>query len=102
MPGFAHNLVGIGGFCDEDCTVTYTKTDVTIYDPSGVAIVRGWREPPPSELWRMSVVAEGEEVPKPRMVPGSKTVSLAAFSAYDLPSVAALVRYFHAAAGYPV
>ncbi|KAL7550948.1 hypothetical protein ACHAWF_018143 [Thalassiosira exigua] len=31
-----------------------------------------------------------------------ETASLAAFSAYDLPSVAALVRYFHAAAGYPV
>ena len=29
-------------------------------------------------------------------------VSLAAFSAYDLPSVEALVRYFHAAAGYTV
>jgi hypothetical protein len=28
--------------------------------------------------------------------------SLAAFSAYDLPSVNALVRYFHAAAGFPV
>eukprot|EP00957_Ditylum_brightwellii_P029408 2223112-Ditylum_brightwellii.AAC.1 len=28
--------------------------------------------------------------------------SLAVFSAYDLPSVDALVRYFHAAAGFPV
>ena len=28
--------------------------------------------------------------------------SLAAFSAYNLPSVDALVRYFHAAAGFPV
>ena len=34
MPGFAHNLVGIGGFCDKDCSVTYTKTDVTIYGPN--------------------------------------------------------------------
>ena len=29
-------------------------------------------------------------------------VSLNAFSAYDLPSVRALVLFFHAAAGYPV
>ena len=28
--------------------------------------------------------------------------SMYAFSAYDLPSVEALVKYFHAAAGYPV
>ena len=32
----------------------------------------------------------------------TSTASLAAFSAYDLPSVEALVQYFHAAAGYPV
>ena len=25
-----------------------------------------------------------------------------AYSAYELPSVAALIRYFHGAAGYPV
>ena len=25
MPGFAHNLVGIGEFCDRDCMVKYTK-----------------------------------------------------------------------------
>ena len=34
--------------------------------------------------------------------PGVTTTSLKAYSAYDLPSVEALVRYFHAAAGYPV
>ena len=28
--------------------------------------------------------------------------TLKAYSAYDLPSVEALIRYFHAAAGYPV
>ena len=28
--------------------------------------------------------------------------TLETYSAYDLPSVEALIRYFHAAAGYPV
>ena len=28
--------------------------------------------------------------------------TLAAYSAYDLPRVAALIRYFHVLAGYPV
>ena len=32
----------------------------------------------------------------------AKQATLAAYSAYDLPSVAALIRYFHAPAGYPV
>ena len=31
-----------------------------------------------------------------------KTTTLQAFSAYDIPSVEALIRYFHAAEGFPV
>ena len=31
-----------------------------------------------------------------------KTTTLQSFSDYDLPSVEALIRYFHAAAGFPV
>ena len=33
---------------------------------------------------------------------GSNKTTLQVYSAYDLPSVAALISYFHAAAGYPV
>ena len=32
----------------------------------------------------------------------AKQATLAAYSVYDLPSVAALIRYFHLAAGHPV
>ena len=34
--------------------------------------------------------------------PNDQQSTLKAFSAYDLPSVEALIRYFHAAAGFPV
>ena len=36
------------------------------------------------------------------MPPTANMATLEAYSAYDLPSVAALIRYFHVAAGYPV
>ena len=45
MPTFSHNLMGICQFCDADCTVQYTKTDVTIFDPEGDPLVKGWRDP---------------------------------------------------------
>ena len=32
----------------------------------------------------------------------AKQDTLAAYIAYDLPIIAALIRYFHAVAGYPV
>lgn len=99
MPTFTHNLVGIGTFCDKDCSVTYAKKDVIIYDLAGNPIVEGWREPPTSGLWRMSLVPEGEAI---KTRPGAKTISLETFSAYDLPLVEALMKFLHAAPGYPV
>ena len=34
--------------------------------------------------------------------PNAQQSTLKAFSSYDLPSVEALIRYFHAAVGFPV
>ena len=36
------------------------------------------------------------------IIPNAQQSTLKAFSAYDMPSVEALIRYFHAAAGFPV
>ena len=91
MPGFRHNLVGISKWCDDDCTVKYTKKDVTIYNLQGVPIVRGWRESPPSKLWCMALVPEENQNIEDHE---DKTAPLSAFSAYDLPSVEALVSFF--------
>ena len=50
----------------------------------------------------MSLLPNAEKVTTETNYPGVTTTSLAAYSAYDLPSVEALVRYFHATTGYPV
>ena len=100
MPSFTHNLMGISQFCDADCMVQYTKKEVTIFNPRGEPLVKGWRDPK-TKLWRIAIVS-GEEQQTFWGDPGGEVVSLDAFSAYDLPSVEALVRFFHAAAGYPV
>ena len=50
----------------------------------------------------MSLLLNAEKVTTEANSPGVTITSLMAYSAYDLPSVEALVRYFHAAAGYPV
>ena len=44
MPSFDHTLVGIGSFYDDDCTVTFDKDAVTIYDPPGCPIITDCRE----------------------------------------------------------
>ena len=59
----------------------------------------GGESPPPSKLWRMALVPGDKHVMEDHE---GKTVPLSAFSAYDLSSVEALVRFCHATAGYPV
>lgn len=101
MPSFAHNLLGIGKLCDAGCKVLFTEVDFTAFDKNNNPILRGWCEQTGAKLWRISL---RDEIQLPLSHPtGEETkTTLAAYSAYDLPSVEALVRYFHAAAGFPV
>ena len=101
MPYFSHTLVGIGSFCDDDCTVTFDKDEVTIADPAGRPIITSCSESKGACLRRINLVHQ--EDPEPPIVPGKDADQelIDAFSAYELPSSESLVFYFHAAAGFP-
>ena len=100
MPYFHHTLICIAPIYDVECKVTFTKQNVIIYDQEGSPILTGWRERTGASLWRIALTPTPEELPT---MPNSLDyTNLKAYSAYDLPSVEALVRYFHAAAGFPV
>ena len=105
MPGFQHSLLGIAPFCDKDCRVEFTKHTVVIYDPDGKPMLSGWREIDDCgnpKLWRVSLLPDEADLPPVATAPDLQETTLDAFSAYDLPSVQALVLYFHATAGFPV
>ena len=100
MPGFRHTLIGVGPLCDADCTVTFTSAAVVVRDPHGNPVPTGWREQSGLRLWRIALQTDKTTLPS---IPyGSNKTTLQAYSAYDIPSVASLIFYFHAAAGYPV
>ena len=99
MPGFHHNLLGIGGFFNEYYKVLFTKTSSTIFDKKWEPVITGWRENNGPKLWNISFLPNNNDSPGQNQV--EKTM-LGVYSAYDLPSVTSLVQYFHAAAGYPV
>ena len=44
MPSFTKKLVGVGPIYNADCTVLFTKKDVTVFSPGGKSIPTGWRE----------------------------------------------------------
>ena len=102
IKGFHENLVGIGPICDAKYSVLFTEDDVRIISPNGQVVLNGWRETTGHKLWRMSLLPSENDLRPFSGTHDVSTASLAAFSAYDLPSVNALVRYFHAAAGFPV
>ena len=100
MPGFQHNLICVGSLCDADCTVTFTHAAVIVRDARGTPVLTGWREHSGPRLWRIALQPGKSNLPK--MPHNENRTTLEAYSAYNLPSVEALIRYFHAAAGYPV
>ena len=62
-------------------------------------MLTGWREASGSILWIISLQPGDSNLPS--MTNDTNMDTLAAYSAYYLPIVSALIRYFHAAAGYP-
>ena len=99
-----HSLLGIGIMCDKDCRVLFAKRRVVIYNKCGKPFLTGLRELTGAKLWSVSLQSELDDV-KPCLPNDANPIqetTLEAYSAYKLPSVEALVRYFHAAAGYPV
>ena len=68
---------------------------VTNFDKKGGAVIIGWRDKNGPKLWNISLLPNEDDSPGRNQ---SEQTTLVVYRAYDLPYVAALVRYFHAAA----
>ena len=99
MPGFKHALIGVGPLFDADCTVTFTRAAVIVRDSQGSPVLTGWREQYGPHLWRIDL--QPGESNLTNMPHDTNRITLKAYSAYDIPSVRVLIRYFHTATGYP-
>ena len=99
MPGFCHTLIGVGPIYYAYCTVKFTRESVIVRYQQGTPVLTGWSEDSGSILWRISL--QPWESNLPSMPHDKNMATLAAYSAYDLPSVSALIRYFHVVEGYP-
>ena len=100
MPVSRHTLIGVGPPCDADCTVTFIREAVIVRNQQGMPVLTRWYEASGKQLWRISL--QPGEANLPIMPHNATLATLAAYNAYDLPIVLALIRYFRAAEGYPV
>ena len=62
----------------------------------------GWQEAEGPRLCRMSLLPDADRVPDIATSPEAQRSTFETFSAHNLPSIEGLVRYFHAAACFPV
>ena len=99
MPSFTNTLIGAGPICDANCTVVFEQKDVTVLLLEGKPIQRGWRENKLPRLCRLAIKTNDRSI---NDYTTKNQKRPAAHSAYDLPSVESLVRYMHAAVGFPV
>ena len=76
------------------------EQSIVVYKPQQWPFITGWREHIGTKLWRIALLPPPSNLSTPPT--GTTRASLQAFSAYDLRSLEALVRYFHAASGFPV
>ena len=145
MPSFPHTLVGLGPFADQGCQIIFTNKDVSVHNPQGVCILKGWREETGARLWRFPLKAPPACVVPPMAPPTPPLPPVATLSIHpsrgldafdnanqacsvmylhgceqylalaaqftkptfdprslDLPSVGALVGFYHACLGFPV
>ena len=100
MPGFQHSLLDIGKLFDEDFTVLFKKHSIQVFNPDGDTILNGKSDPSGPYLWRFSLLPKNIDAPPAAPLTTAKTA--AAFRADKIPSVEALLRFYHASAGFPV
>ena len=85
---------------DADCAVIFMREAVIVRDNQGRLLLTGWRDATWPRLWRIALLPGESNLPS--MPNNVKQATLEAYRAYYLPSITALIRYLHAAAGYPV
>jgi len=120
VPGTQNNLISTNKFALEDYIKIFDKEEVNVYNANDVkiqttrgAILRGWRVPSEG-LWRFPLVPNAAEICNlntqtailkhhPHVVLARKPPPKAEGinNVYELKTKPELIRYYHAAAGFP-
>ena len=58
MPGFKNSLISIRKLCDAECTATFDKNKLTVYDNTGAIVLSGTREQAGAQLWRVNIAPQ--------------------------------------------
>jgi hypothetical protein len=116
-PGVSqHSLLSTGKFADANYITVFDKDTVNVYDANDTiitvtkdAILRGWRDMS-NKLWRIPLVDVVQNMntdtiivnrPPTEFLPDRPPTEEAIHNVYELKTSPELIRYLHAAAGFP-
>ena len=88
MPGFHHNILGIGDFFDADCKVIFTKTSVTIFDKNGYPVITGWIDNNSPKLWNIPLLPNEDDS---HVRNQAEQTTIGVYSAYNIHSISYFV-----------
>ena len=120
VPGIKNNLLSTSKFVDANYAWVFDNDVVSIYDKNNTeikttraAVLKGWRSPQ-ENLWRIPLVRLGEDVtagttdivavamaPQDILRAHPPTPPEELYNAYELRTKPELIRFYHAAAGFP-
>ena len=120
VPGTQNTLLSTNKFALEDYIKVFDKDEVNVYDANDVeikttrgAILRGWRVPSEG-LWRFPLVKDAQRICNLNTETGILKHELQLYlsekapppleginNVYELKTKPELIRYYHAAAGFP-
>ena len=106
LPGLHSTLISGVKLADADYVSVIDKEKVNVYDAkttnvkaTGPPVLQGWRV---GNLWRIPLVPKVMNVNTETRIVECPSVKEAIANVFEMPTVAKLIAYFHAAAGYPV
>ena len=96
LPGLVrHSLISIGKLCDDECTVAFTVTDVSVTKHNNV-IWAGTCDPN-TKLWTLPLTNITSDAQATKLT----TPTMSAHSVFEITNVKNKLLYLHACAGYP-
>ena len=117
IPGISqHSLLSTGKYADDNYITVFNLDTVNVYDANDTiitvtrdAILQGWRDTD-NKLWRIPLVdmVQNQNTdtiivnrPVTEFLPNRPPTEEAIYNVYELKTTPELVRYHHAAAGFP-
>eukprot|EP00804_Cyclotella_cryptica_P016849 CCRYP_001818-RA/>CCRYP_001818-RA protein AED:0.39 eAED:0.38 QI:0/-1/0/1/-1/1/1/0/475 len=108
LPNLQASLMSVSVLANNGCTTIFHPyhKGVTVHGPGGInltltteALLQGWRDP--DGLWRVPLTTKVTDLTAHTIALDRPAPPIAAYSVYELPSTEKVVRFLHAALGFP-